>query len=99
MNFLPGRFSDRPGPRFFKPTISKPIVSSKLSLLLLSVSAGIVTAGEPSATISFNPDGQGFAAFGRVVKGMDVVRKIHARETDGQKLRKPVPIQRIIRQN
>ena len=23
-----------------------------------------------------NPDGQGFAAFGRVVKGMDVVRKI-----------------------
>lgn len=46
-----------------------------------------------------NPDGQGFAAFGRVVKGMDVVRKIHARETDSQKLRKPVPIQRIIRQN
>jgi peptidyl-prolyl cis-trans isomerase A (cyclophilin A) len=24
-----------------------------------------------------NPDGQGFAAFGRVVSGMDVVRKIH----------------------
>ncbi|WP_425994090.1 peptidylprolyl isomerase [Caulobacter sp. DWR1-3-2b1] len=24
-----------------------------------------------------NPDGQGFAAFGRVVEGMDVVRKIH----------------------
>ena len=46
-----------------------------------------------------NPDGQGFAAFGRVVKGMDVVRKIQSRETDGQKLRKPVPIQRIIRQH
>ena len=46
-----------------------------------------------------NPDGQGFAAFGRVVKGMDVVRKIHARESDGQKLRKPIPIQRIIREN
>jgi len=26
-----------------------------------------------------NPDGEGFAAFGRVVSGMDVVRKIHAR--------------------
>jgi peptidyl-prolyl cis-trans isomerase A (cyclophilin A) len=25
-----------------------------------------------------NPDGQGFAAFGRVVAGMDVVKKIHA---------------------
>ena len=25
-----------------------------------------------------NPDGQGFAAFGRVVSGMDVIKKIHA---------------------
>ena len=31
-----------------------------------------------------NPDGWGFAAFGRVVEGMDVVRRIQARETDGQ---------------
>jgi peptidyl-prolyl cis-trans isomerase A (cyclophilin A) len=29
-----------------------------------------------------NPDGQGFAAFGRVVRGMDVVRKIHAMKAD-----------------
>jgi peptidyl-prolyl cis-trans isomerase A (cyclophilin A) len=28
-----------------------------------------------------NPDAQGFAAFGRVVQGMDVVRKIHAAPT------------------
>jgi peptidyl-prolyl cis-trans isomerase A (cyclophilin A) len=27
------------------------------------------------------PDGQGFAAFGRVVRGMDVVKKIHASPT------------------
>ena len=33
-----------------------------------------------------NPDGQGFAAFGRVVLGMDVVRKIHAAPAEGQTL-------------
>ncbi len=33
-----------------------------------------------------NPDGQGFAAFGRVIKGMDVVRKIQQQPVDGQRL-------------
>jgi peptidyl-prolyl cis-trans isomerase A (cyclophilin A) len=46
-----------------------------------------------------NPDGQGFAAFGRVVKGMDVVRKLHASRADGQKLTPPIRIQRAIRLN
>lgn len=31
-----------------------------------------------------NPDGQGFAAFGQVIRGMDVVRKIHAMEAGGE---------------
>lgn len=31
-----------------------------------------------------NPDGQGFAAFGRVVRGMDVVNSIHASPTGRQ---------------
>jgi peptidyl-prolyl cis-trans isomerase A (cyclophilin A) len=31
-----------------------------------------------------NPDGFGFAAFGRVVGGMDVVRSIQAKKADGQ---------------
>lgn len=33
-----------------------------------------------------NPDGQGFAAFGRVSAGMDVVRAIHASPAAGQSL-------------
>lgn len=48
-----------------------------------------------------NPDRQGFAAFGRVLQGMDVVRRIHAAPTDparggdyvrGQLLVEPVRI-------
>lgn len=44
-----------------------------------------------------NPDGQGFAAFGRVVKGMDVVRKIQAAPASEQKLTPPVRIVKITR--
>jgi peptidyl-prolyl cis-trans isomerase A (cyclophilin A) len=39
-----------------------------------------------------NPDGQGFAAFGRVVQGMDVVRAIQALPAQGQQLTPPVKI-------
>jgi peptidyl-prolyl cis-trans isomerase A (cyclophilin A) len=52
-----------------------------------------------------NPDGQGFAAFGRVVSGMDVVRAIQVLPTrprpadgedfDGQQLLEPVRIERV----
>ena len=45
-----------------------------------------------------NPDGQGFAAFGRVVRGMDVVRKIqHAPNTDAQRLTPPIRILKAAR--
>jgi peptidyl-prolyl cis-trans isomerase A (cyclophilin A) len=44
-----------------------------------------------------NPDGQGFAAFGRVVLGMDVVRKIQASPARGQTLDPPIPIEAIAR--
>jgi peptidyl-prolyl cis-trans isomerase A (cyclophilin A) len=45
-----------------------------------------------------NPDGQGFAAFGRVIKGMDVVRKIHqAPNTDAQRLTPPIKIVKVSR--
>ena len=39
-----------------------------------------------------NPDGQGFATFGKVIDGMDVVREIQAGETDHQTLKDPVVI-------
>jgi peptidyl-prolyl cis-trans isomerase A (cyclophilin A) len=39
-----------------------------------------------------NPDGQGFAAFGRVVRGMDVVRRIQESAADGETLRPPIKI-------
>lgn len=44
-----------------------------------------------------NRDGQGFAAFGMVTKGMDVASKIHSISAPGQYLDKPVIILRIIR--
>lgn len=44
-----------------------------------------------------NPDGQGFAAFGRVTKGLDVVRKIQSAAADGQKLTPPIRILKIER--
>jgi peptidyl-prolyl cis-trans isomerase A (cyclophilin A) len=52
-----------------------------------------------------NPDGQGFAAFGRVVTGMDVVRKIQqapsssdrSTNTEAQKLTPPIRILKVSR--
>lgn len=44
-----------------------------------------------------NTDGQGFAAFGRVVDGMDVVRKIQKQPADGQTLQPPVRITNVKR--
>jgi peptidyl-prolyl cis-trans isomerase A (cyclophilin A) len=44
-----------------------------------------------------NPDGQGFAAFGKVIEGMDVVRKIQQQPADGQMLNPKVKIFSISR--
>jgi peptidyl-prolyl cis-trans isomerase A (cyclophilin A) len=45
-----------------------------------------------------NPDGQGFAAFGRVVSGMDVVRSIQMQPAEAQNLAPPVVIESIARE-
>lgn len=65
----------------------------------------ICVGGQPSLDFGGqrNPDGQGFAAFGKVVRGMDVVRKIHQARTiqsdgdqlsytSGQIIQKPIGI-------
>jgi peptidyl-prolyl cis-trans isomerase A (cyclophilin A) len=39
-----------------------------------------------------NPDGQGFAAFGQVLSGMDVVHRIQGSAADGQHLTPPIRI-------
>jgi peptidyl-prolyl cis-trans isomerase A (cyclophilin A) len=44
-----------------------------------------------------NADGQGFAAFGRVIAGMEIVRKIQKQPADGQNLKPPVKILSIAR--
>ena len=45
-----------------------------------------------------NPDGQGFAAFGKVIRGMDVVKKIQAAPADGQSLKPAIKIHKVARQ-
>jgi peptidyl-prolyl cis-trans isomerase A (cyclophilin A) len=44
-----------------------------------------------------NPDGQGFAAFGMVTRGMDVVKKIQQCPSEAQSLTPPVSILRIVK--
>jgi peptidyl-prolyl cis-trans isomerase A (cyclophilin A) len=44
-----------------------------------------------------SPDGEGFAVFGRVIRGMDVVRQIQTARAKGQRLTPAIEIQDIIR--
>jgi len=44
-----------------------------------------------------NPDGQGFAAFGRVVRGLDVARKIQRAHAEAQRLTPGIRIIKIVR--
>ena len=44
-----------------------------------------------------NPDGQGFAAFGNVIEGIDVVRKIQFQPDENQILIEPVRISQVNR--
>jgi peptidyl-prolyl cis-trans isomerase A (cyclophilin A) len=74
-----------------------------------SATSGFVICLEDTPSLDFGskryPDGEGFAAFGRVVKGLDVVRRIQQQPTNKdadtpmgrQALLPPVTITRIVR--
>lgn len=44
-----------------------------------------------------NPDGQGYAAFGKVFKGMEIVKEIHHQPEDGESFYPPLEIINIVR--
>ena len=44
-----------------------------------------------------NPDGQGFAAFGRVKSGMEIVKKIQQQPSNGQILERKIRVYSINR--
>lgn len=44
-----------------------------------------------------NSDGQGFAVFGRVISGMDIINKIHQQPNQAQLLAKPIAITNVQR--
>ena len=87
--------------------------TSKTGLKHLDGTISMAREGPDSATSDFficigdqpeldfggrrNPDGQGFAAFGRVVRGMDSVRAIEQSPAQGQKLKPPIKILRAFR--
>lgn len=58
----------------------------------------ICIGGQPSLDYGGmrNPDGQGFSAFGKVIKGMGVVRKIQQMNSVDQRLKPPVKIIDIV---
>ena len=87
--------------------------TSETGILHVDGAVSMARGGPDSATQSFficigdqpsldfggmrNPDGQGFAAFGRVVDGMDVVLAIHRAPYEAQQLTPPVRVVRVHR--
>ena len=57
----------------------------------------ICIGDQPGFDFGGHPDGQGYAAFGRVVKGMDVVRAIYAMPENDQAFTPPIRIKDITR--
>ena len=56
-----------------------------------------IDIGENRFLDAGGPLGPGYAAFGKVVRGMDVVRKIHTAAANGESLSPPIRIEKISR--
>lgn len=118
ISVIQGGIGEAPAP--FPPIVHEP--TSVTGLRHVDGSLSMARAGPGTATTEFficigaqpaldfggtrNPDGLGFAVFGRVVDGMDVVRAIHAAPADaatefeyfrGQLLEAPVRIESVRR--
>jgi len=70
---------------------SEPNTATNSFFICINVQPALDFAGKR------NPDGYGFAAFGKVIKGMDIVRKIQSGENKNQRLIEPVMIRSIKR--
>jgi len=97
--------SDRSGDRFGAIALER---TNQTGLKHLNGSVSMARSGPDTARSSFficlgdqpeldyggrrNPDGQGFAAFGLVLEGMEVVRAVHRSTADGQSLTPPIRI-------
>jgi len=95
-----------PGEKEFPPIAHETTAMTGLQHLGGTISMARGTPGSATSSFFFcinpqpeldfggkrNPDGQGFAAFGQVVKGMDVVKAIHVLPAEGQSLKPPVKI-------
>ena len=100
---------DKPAP--FKPILHE--TTKQTGLKHLDGTVSMARNGPGTATAEFficvgdqpeldfggrrNPDGQGFAAFGRVLEGMEVVRAIHKRGEANQILKHPIAITSVRR--
>lgn len=95
-----------PGEKEFPPIAHETTAATGLKHLDGSISMARSKPGSATSSFFFcindqpeldfggrrNPDGQGFAAFGRVVAGMDVVRAIQTLPAQGQQLTPSVKI-------
>jgi len=98
-------FSERRGDRFGAIALER---TNQTGLKHLDGSISMARSGPDTASSSFficvgdqpeldyggrrNPDGQGFAAFGLVLDGMEVVHAINRSKADGQSLDPPIRI-------
>ena len=91
-------------PMRLKPIVHESTNISGLRHLIGSISMARIEPGSASSEVFIcisdqpeldyggkrNPDGQGFAVFGRVIEGLDIIKRIHNQENEYQLLKKPI---------